>query len=178
VLTAALLLIPQGVGSLVSRFVVGRLVGRFGASSVTIAAFLLAAVATVPFAFAGPGTSLWWLSAVLLVRGFGIGAVLIPPMSVAYYDIGPADIPHGTMNTRIAQQVGASFGVAIVAVVLQSLLAHGAVGAFHTAFWWAFGITLVAFVPALTLPAARTPETPGVSSPAESLTVAGTADNG
>ncbi|MCW2932854.1 MAG: transporter [Actinomycetia bacterium] len=48
------------------------------------------------------------------------------------------------MNTRIAQQVGASFGVAIVAVVLQSLLAHGAVSAFHTAFWWAVGITVVA----------------------------------
>jgi EmrB/QacA subfamily drug resistance transporter len=156
VLVAALLLIPQGVGALVSRFVVGRLVGRFGASAVTIAAFLLAAVATVPFAFAGPGTSLWWLGAVLLVRGFGIGAVLIPPMSVAYYDIGPADIPHATMNTRIAQQVGASFGVAIVAVVLQSLLANGAVSAFHTAFWWAFGITVAAFIPALALPAART----------------------
>jgi MFS family permease len=156
VLVAALLLIPQGVGALVSRFVVGRLVGRFGASAVTIAAFLLAAVATVPFAFAGPRTSLWRLGIVLLVRGFGIGAVLIPPMSVAYYDVGPADFPHATMNTRIAQQVGASFGVAIVAVVLQSLLAHGVVSAFHTAFWWAFGITVAAFIPALALPAART----------------------
>jgi EmrB/QacA subfamily drug resistance transporter len=178
VLAAALLLIPQGVGSLASRFVVGKLVGRFGASTVTIASFLLAAVATVPFAFAGPGTNLWWLSAVLLVRGFGIGAVLIPPLSVAYNDIEPADIPHATMNTRIAQQVGASFGVAIVAVVLQSLLAHGAVNAFHTAFWWTFGITVVAFIPALALPAARTPQTPAVSRPAESLPVAGTADNG
>ena len=178
VLVAALLLIPQGVGALVSRFVVGRLVGRFGASAVTIAAFLLAAVATVPFAFAGPGTNLSWLGAVLLVRGFGIGAVLIPPLSVAYNDIGSADIPHATMNTRIAQQVGASFGVAIVAVVLQSLLAHGAVDAFHTAFWWAFGITVAAFIPALALPAARTAETPAAARPAETLAAAQPADNG
>ena len=181
VLAAALLLIPQGVGSLVARFAVGKLVGRLGASTVTIGAFLLAAVATVPFAFAGPGTSLWWLGAVLLVRGFGIGAVLIPPLSVAYNDIQPADIPHATMNTRISQQVGASFGVAIVAVVLQSLLAHGAVGAFHTAFWWAFGISVVAVIPALALPAARPPETPPASPasrPAETLPVPGSADNG
>ena len=155
VLAAALLLIPQGVGSLAARFVVGKLVGRFGASTVTIAAFLLAAVATVPFAFAGPQTSLWWLGAVLFTRGFGIGAVLIPPMSVAYNDITPADIPHATMNTRISQQVGASFGIAIVAVALQSLLAHGAVGAFQGAFWWATGITVVALIPALALPGAR-----------------------
>jgi EmrB/QacA subfamily drug resistance transporter len=178
VLAAALLLIPQGVGSLVSRFVVGKLVGRFGASAITIATFLLTAIATVPFAFAGPGTSLWWLSAVLLVRGFGIGAVLIPPMSVAYYDVGPADIPHATMNTRIAQQVGASFGVAIVAVVLQSLLAHGAVGAFHTAFWWVFGITVVAFLPALALPAARPAQPPAAARPAQPIPVAEAADNG
>jgi predicted cobalt transporter CbtA len=59
------------------------------------------------------------------------------------------------MNTRIAQQVGASFGIAIVAVALQSLLAHGATSAFQGAFWWAIGITVAALIPALALPAAR-----------------------
>ena len=91
----------------------------------------------------------------LVIRGFGIGTVLVPPMSVAYQDVPPAGIPHATMNTRIAQQVGASFGIAIVAVALQSLLAHGATGAFQGAFWWATGITVAALIPALALPAAR-----------------------
>jgi MFS family permease len=155
VLAAGLLLIPQGVGSLAARFVVGKLVARLGARLVTMASFLLAAAATVPFALAGPHASLWLLSAVLLVRGFGIGAVLIPPLSVAYQDVPPAGIPHATMNTRISQQVGASFGIAIVAVVLQSLLGHGAAAAFRGSFWWAAGITVVALIPALALPAAR-----------------------
>jgi hypothetical protein len=122
---------------------------------VTIASFLVAAAATVPFALAGPHTSLWLLGAVLVIRGFGIGAVLIPPLSVAYQDVPPAGIPHATMNTRIAQQVGASFGIAIVAVALQSLLSGGAVGAFQGAFWWATGISVAALVPALALPGAR-----------------------
>lgn len=152
VLAAGLLMIPQGVGALASRFVVGGLVERFGARTVTITSFLLAAVATVPFALAGPGTSLWWLGAVLVVRGLGIGAVLIPPMSVAYQDIEPASVPHATMNTRISQQVGASFGTAIVAVALQTLLSSGATGAFQGAFWWAIGITVLAVVPAVFLP--------------------------
>jgi EmrB/QacA subfamily drug resistance transporter len=156
VLYAGLLLIPQGVGSLAARFRVGRLVARFGPRLVTIASFLVAAAATVPFALAGPHTSLWLLGAVLLIRGFGIGAVLIPPMSVAYRDVPADGIPHATMNTRISQQVGASFGIAIVAVALQSLLGHGATGAFQGAFWWATGITIVALIPALALPAART----------------------
>jgi EmrB/QacA subfamily drug resistance transporter len=155
VLHAALLLIPQGVGSLAARFAVGQLVARLGARVVTVASFLLAAAATVPFAFAGPHTSLWPLCAVLLIRGFGIGAVLVPPMSVAYQDIPRAAIPHATMNTRIAQQVGTSFGIAIVAVVLQSLLGHGATRAFQGAFWWAAGITIAALIPALGLPGSR-----------------------
>jgi Na+/melibiose symporter-like transporter len=106
----------------------------------------------VPLAFADTGTGVWWLSVVLFVRGLGIGAVLIPPMSVAYQDTEPAQIQHASMNTRIVQQVGASFGTAIVAVVLQSLLDSGAASAFQTAFWWAVGITVVALVPALALP--------------------------
>jgi MFS family permease len=138
-----------------SKFLVGGLVDRFGARAVTISSFLLVAAATIPFALAGPDTSLWWLGAVLLVRGLGIGAVLIPPMSVAYQDIDPAGVQHATMNTRISQQVGASFGTAIVAVALQTLLAQGATGAFQGAFWWATGITLVAVIPALALPGSR-----------------------
>ena len=155
VLDAGLLLIPQGVGSLAARFVVGKVVDRLGARVVTIASFLVAAAATVPFAFAGPDTSLWLLGLALLVRGFGIGAVLIPPLSVAYRDVPSAGIPHATMNTRISQQVGASFGIAIVAVALQALLSHGAIGAFQGSFWWAIGITVVALIPALALPNAR-----------------------
>jgi MFS family permease len=158
VLHAGLLLIPQGVGSLAARLVVGKLVARLGARLVTIGSFLLAAAATVPFAFAGPDTSLWPLGVVLLIRGFGIGTVLVPPMSVAYRDVPLAGVPHATMNTRITQQVGASFGTAIVAVALQSLLAQGATSAFQGAFWWAIGITIAALIPALALPTEATKE--------------------
>jgi EmrB/QacA subfamily drug resistance transporter len=155
VLHAGLLLIPQGAGSLAARVVVGKLVARFGARLVTIASFLLAAVATVPFALASPHTSLWLLGTVLLIRGFGIGTVLVPPLSVAYQDVPAAGIPHATMNTRIAQQVGASFGTAIVAVALQSLLTHGTTAAFQAAFWCSIAITAAALIPAAALPSRR-----------------------
>ena len=36
----------------------------------------------MPFALADADTSLWWLGAVLFVRGLGLGAVMIPIMSV------------------------------------------------------------------------------------------------
>ncbi|HVV50707.1 MAG TPA: MDR family MFS transporter [Polyangia bacterium] len=151
-LDAGLLMIPQGVGALACRVFVGRLVDRFGARAITVAAFLLTAIATVPFAFAGADTSPWLLGGVLLIRGLGLGAVLIPPISVAYQDVSPANVPDATMSTRITQQVGASFGTAIVAVVLQAMLPHGTTHAFQGAFWWTTGITLAALLPALALP--------------------------
>lgn len=153
VLGAGLLMIFQGAGALAARFLMGPLVARFGGRTMTIAAFALAALATVPFALAGPDTSLVWLGAVLFVRGLGIGGVLIPPMGMAYRDVGPGDIAHASMNTRIMQQVGASFGTAVVAMVLQFALAHGTgTHAFQVSFWWATGISLLALLPGLTLP--------------------------
>ncbi|MGO2861295.1 MAG: MDR family MFS transporter [Brevibacterium sp.] len=157
VLDAGLLMIAQGLGALLVRFVSSRLISRFGGRAVAITAFLIAAVATVPFAFADADTSLAWLSAVLFIRGLGIGAVLIPPMTLAYRDVAPDQIAHASMNSRIMQQVGGSFGTAIVAVVLQFVMLHSAgaaspADAFHAAFWWLVGISAVALVPAITLP--------------------------
>jgi nitrate/nitrite transporter NarK len=79
--------IPQGVGALAARFVIGKLVDWFGARAVTVSSFLLAAGATVPFALAGPGTSLWWLGGRAAGSPAGDRGGLIPPMSVAYQDI-------------------------------------------------------------------------------------------
>ena len=157
VLDAALLLIPQGVGSLLTRTMAGRLTDRIGGRAVAVAGFMLVALATVPFAFAGPGTNQWWLGAVLLVRGLGLGAVLIPVMTVAFVDLDPADMPHASMLTRISQQVGGSFGVAVGAVVLQSVLAggHSAAHAFGQAFWWTIGFTVVAALASFLLPGRR-----------------------
>jgi len=157
VLAAALFLIPQGVGSLLSRVLAGRLSDRFGARWVAIAGFAVVALGTLPFAFAGPDTSPWWLGAVLLVRGAGLGAVLIPVMSVAYAGLGRSDVPHASMITRIAQQLGGSFGTAVLAVVLQAATAGAvsaadAAGGFRTAFWWATGAAVIAAALSVLLP--------------------------
>jgi EmrB/QacA subfamily drug resistance transporter len=157
VLDAALLLIPQGVGSLLTRTLAGRLTDRIGARAVGVAGFALTALATVPFAFAGPGTSMWWLGAVQLVRGLGLGIVLIPVMTVAFVDIDQADLPDASMLTRISQQVGGSFGVAVAAVVLQSgtVASRSLTSGFDQAFWWTVGFTGLAALASFALPGRR-----------------------
>ena len=157
VLTAALLLIPQGVGSLAARPVAGVLLDRIGARTLTIAGFALIAIGTVPFAFADTDTSNVWLSAVLVIRGLGLGTVLIPLMTVSMTDLTHDEVPQATMITRIAQQIGGAFGTAILAVVLTTMLGEAtteadAVGAFQVAFWVATGVAVVAMLASIALP--------------------------
>jgi EmrB/QacA subfamily drug resistance transporter len=153
VLNAGLLLIPQGVGSLLARFFAGRLVDRFGARTVAITCFLLVAVTTIPFALADTQTSLWYLGVVLFVRGIGLGAVFIPVMAVAFVDLPRSDMPQASAITRIVQQVGGAFGTALVAVVLAGAITSGnLVHGFDVAFWWTIGITVAAALVATLLP--------------------------
>ncbi|WP_182346545.1 DHA2 family efflux MFS transporter permease subunit [Tomitella gaofuii] len=149
VLETAFQLIPMGVGALFARVIAARLAARIGPRWVTVGAFLVTAAGTVPFAFAGAHTGQWWLGAVLFVRGLGVGAVVMAPIMVAYADVPYEQMPHATMLTRITQQIGASFGAALVAVILQSRADLGAEAAFHYVFWWTTALTVLALIPAL-----------------------------
>jgi hypothetical protein len=83
--------------------------------------------------------------------------VNIPLASAGYAGLGRADIPHASIISRVAMQIGGSVGTAVLAVILQHT-ASGArtpdalAGAFSTAFWWSVGFTAVAVPLTLLLP--------------------------
>ncbi|MGK5683059.1 MDR family MFS transporter [Actinoplanes sp. URMC 104] len=150
-LTAGLLLIPQGVGSLLSRTVAVRLLDRIGARAVSIAGFAVVGLATVPFALTDNRAA---LLAALFVRGLGLGTVIIPLMAVAFVGLSHDEVPHASIVTRIAQQVGGSAGVALLAVVLATSATRtgSPAAAFDVAFWWTVGFTGVAVLVSFVLP--------------------------
>ncbi|MFD8691380.1 MDR family MFS transporter [Streptomyces sp. NPDC059651] len=156
-LGAGLLLIPQGVGTLLSRTLAGRSTDRIGPRWVAFAGFAVVAAATVPFAFVAADTSNVLLMAALLVRGIGLGAATIPLTGAAYVGLEREEVPDASIITRIAQQIGGSVGIAVLAVILQ----HAADGAttpsaladgFGNAFWWAVAFTTAAVPLCLLLP--------------------------
>jgi len=159
-LAAGLLLIPQGVGSLLSRSLAARLTERIGARWVVLAGFAIVAVGTLPFLGATEDTSLALLSVFLLVRGVGLGAVTVPLMALAFEGLEHDEVPHASVISRIGQQLGGSFGTAVLAVTLQTAIATAvapAVG-FQVAFWWATAFTVAAVGLALLLPSRKVPE--------------------
>jgi EmrB/QacA subfamily drug resistance transporter len=162
-LGAALLLIPQGLGTLLSRSLAGRYMDRFGPRPVAIAAFAVTFAATVPFGFVTASTSNIALMAVLFARGIGLGAAMITLMGAAFVGLGRDEIPASSSISRVAQQVGGSVGTAVLIMILQrtSTGAHTSAAlasGFADAFWWAAAFTAAAIPLCLLLPGRPSPE--------------------
>ncbi len=76
-ITAALWLIPQGVGLLLTRSLIGRMTDRFGARLVTLPAIAIIIVGTLPFAFFDATTSVWLIWLVDAEHGIGAAYAVV-----------------------------------------------------------------------------------------------------
>jgi MFS family permease len=157
-LAAGLLLAPSGLGMGLAMIVAGRLTDRLGARPFVLTGLLLSAVSTLAYTQIDPHTSFVLLAGLLVLNGAGIGSALVPSLAAPYASLRRAQIPRATSAIRILQQLGGSFGVALLAVVLQRQLAGAGdsasaiAHAYGQAFWWALGFIALAAVPALLLP--------------------------
>jgi EmrB/QacA subfamily drug resistance transporter len=158
-LQAGLLLAPQGLGVAIGAVGAGRLVDKMGFSvrPVALAGMILLAAATVPYIFTTAHTSEALLSAVLVIRGAGLGLALVPITTAAYIGLPHSAIPSATTGVRIYQQIGGALGTAILAVILQHAITtthnpHLITHAYNVTFAWVLGLTALSFVPALLLP--------------------------
>lgn len=154
VLMTGILLAPQGIGSLLPRVFTGKLVDRLGSRPVILAGLTITVLGTMPFAFATASTSEWLLAAALFVRGLGLTPVNVAVMVGAFEGVPKEELPNASSTIRIIQQVGGSFGTAVLTVILtKAFLTHSLQsGAFNAAFWWSIGFVALALVPTLILP--------------------------
>ena len=156
-LMAGLFLSLQGIGSLLSRWV-GKYIDKTGPKPIILIGMVAATAGTFIFTQSNLNTNIILLDISLVVRGFGLSAANIAIMAAAYQDLPQELLPDASSATRIMQQIGGSFGVAIIAIILQRKTLESQVGqnqqvhAFNNAFSWTLGFTLVAFLLAWVLP--------------------------
>jgi EmrB/QacA subfamily drug resistance transporter len=174
--TTGLLLIPQGIGTIAFALLNGRLSKRMDTRFIVVGGILLTMLGLVPFTFAGSSGSDVLLLVAQFVQGFGLGATMLPIMTVAFASLAKAEVPRASAAFSVVQRVGAPFGVTVIAVLLQSYLSNAAaagsaqvVVAFGATFWWIFAFAAVPLVLALFLP--------GKSRRAESNTVTDAAEH-
>jgi EmrB/QacA subfamily drug resistance transporter len=156
-LGAGVALIPQGLGTLVTRSAAGKLTDRIGAGPVVAVCAGLALAGTIPFALVGPDTAWWVLALWLVVRGAGLGGLFMPAMAALYQGLPRADVDSASAIGRLTQQIGGAFGAAVAAIILTWRMDQGATttDAYHWAFWAAAGFTALILVATPFLPRAK-----------------------
>ncbi|MFL4498298.1 MDR family MFS transporter [Weissella sp. MSCH1] len=153
VIVAGLSLIPQGVGMLVARPIVGKLIDRIGARYVTIVSLAITLVGTIPFAYFDGKTAFWLVAVILFVRGIGAGGILAPLMTDAFVGGDKRDSGAISVASRTFQNIGGAFGSAVIATIVAGYMTtHTSVAAgYQTGFAWTAGLSLLIIIPAMFL---------------------------
>lgn len=149
---AGLLLAPQGIGTVTGNWFSGRIRNHLLIRRLAAVGVLGVAGTTMAFAHMGPSTPPWVIWALLLVSGFGGGLAWVAGTAAGYVDLEPERISHAAPLVATVMRVGASFGTALAAIVLQRELDTGAdagsqahiIAAYHSAFQFAVSAALLA----------------------------------
>ena len=188
VLGSALLLLPQSIGFLIAVAMMNQVSRVLGVRNLALIGVLFVIVGTIPYALIDGRPNQWLLGAALVVRGMGLGASMMPTMTIAYSSVSKEVVPRATSAFNVFQRVGASLGTAVLAVVLQNQVvdllppgttslrqvepggevALGLAAAFGAPFWWALVITVLALLPVLFLPGRQAPTAAPTREPAPS----------
>jgi DHA2 family multidrug resistance protein len=120
IITVGIILAPRGIGTMLSMFVVGRLVRIIDPRLLVL------------FGLAATAYSLWQMTAFSLemdswpviisgvVQGFGLGFVFIPLSTVAFQTLDQRLRTEATGLFNLVRNLGSSVGVSIMAALLSS----------------------------------------------------------
>ncbi|MBS1880885.1 MAG: DHA2 family efflux MFS transporter permease subunit, partial [Actinobacteria bacterium] len=193
-LEAGLLLVPQGLGAMITMPLAGKLTDRYGPSNWPVVGIPLLVIGILPFAFVTAHTSYALLLSFSFVLGLGMGFSMMPVMTAAMQAVPMAAIARTSTAMNIIRQAGASIGTAILSVLLstaitanlgglaptdgesgfsalhsltpaqQAKVAEPIAEAFAETFVWAAALLALAFIPALMMALSARREKPATSS--------------
>ncbi|SJZ86660.1 drug resistance transporter, EmrB/QacA subfamily [Pilibacter termitis] len=142
---SAFALIPQGVGMLATRRMIGRKIDQFGSKRVVQISLPLALVSVFPLLFVTEKTSMVVLVIVLFIRGASVGGLTLPLMSEAYIGLNDELLADAGVGINIIENLGACFGTALLATIVATFPKDDIQG-FHAGFLFS-AIALVLMIP-------------------------------
>lgn len=113
-------LLPMIAAIMAGGLVSDRLTARLGAKNVVAGGLLVTGAGLVVLSRVGPDSGYGLVAAALAVMGLGMGLALPTAVDAVLGALPPAQTGAGTALSRTLQQVGASFGVAILGSLLNS----------------------------------------------------------
>ena len=116
---AGVLMIPQGLGALVTMPIAGMLVSKYPVGRIVPVGIALITGGMFAFTQLSADSSYWgFVIPALFVMGLGMGATMMPLMTSSLKALTAHQVARGSTLLNITQQVASSFGVAIASVVL------------------------------------------------------------
>jgi EmrB/QacA subfamily drug resistance transporter len=182
---------PQAIGVVLMVQIGSRMYGRVGPKRMMMAGLAGITATTLAFLWVDLETSQWTVRGIMFVRGCFFSFLIISLQTATFATISPPMMGRASAISSAGRQLGASFGVALLATVLTSrLAAHdtalgpaadagAALDAFHEAFAVAAVLAAVGVIAALLVsdkeaavsmkivevPAGEPPEAEGAGAP-------------
>jgi len=180
VLTAGLLVAPQGIGAMLTMPIAGALTDRLPVGRIVPFGLVTIIVGMSGLTQVEADTPYWQLIVWLFIMGLGMGGSMMPLFTSALKTLSHHEVARGSTLLNVNQQIASSVGVAVMSVLLtnhfkDSDLAypamaalkdptadHGApnvvagladaAAAFASTYWVALALVALTLIPAFFLP--------------------------
>jgi EmrB/QacA subfamily drug resistance transporter len=121
-LQAAIHIIPQGLGAMVTMPIAGRVMDRRGPGKIVMVGITLMCAGMGTFAYGSWHQDAYFPVLVigLTVFGFGMGCTMMPLSGSAVQTLRPEQVARGSTLINVNQRVAGSIGTAVMSVILTS----------------------------------------------------------
>lgn len=159
-----LILTPSAIAAMIASPLAGRLTDKIGPRYPIIVGMISGAVGAWFLGHLALDTSIYVISAIVALQGFGIGLAMTPNTVAAMASVRDRFAAQAATVRSLNMQVAASFGVAILSTIVVSQIgvvsAHGLTGAdaqdaqdaYNSVFLIALGVLIVGIGLAFFLP--------------------------
>jgi DHA2 family multidrug resistance protein len=114
VVTTGLVTAPRGIGSMISMFFVGRLVGKVDTRALIISGLVIFAVSYQAMSHFALQMDAWVVASTGFVQGLGTGMVFTPMTVLAFATLDPRLRPDATGFFALLRNVGNSAGISMM----------------------------------------------------------------
>ncbi|GGC45700.1 EmrB/QacA family drug resistance transporter [Chelatococcus reniformis] len=136
VVTAGIVLGPRGLGTMLSMFIVGRLIGRVDIRLLLALGLGLSAWAMYDMTGWTPDVSQWTIVSTGFLQGAGLGFLFVPLTTVTFATLPAHQRGAGTGLYNLSRNIGSAIGISVVIALLtrNTQANHADIAAYVTPF--------------------------------------------
>ena len=132
VLTAGLITAPRGVGTMISMFLVGRLIGKIESRFLVLMGLLILAYSLNQMTEFNLLMGYWPIIWSGVIMGFGLGFIFVPLSALAFSTLVPAYRTEGSGLYNLIRNIGGSIGISLSTnfLIRKTQMFHANLGEF------------------------------------------------